>query len=57
MHNMITEDERDLNAPIQNVLKGSIHIVEMTIDKIIVIKKFKDKEVHFELHNALIGHL
>ena len=64
MHNMIIEDERDLNAPIQNALEGPTPTVEMTMDEhyrfqqfLARHKKIKDKEAHFELRNALVEHL
>ncbi|KAG5591483.1 hypothetical protein H5410_041997 [Solanum commersonii] len=64
MHNMIIEDECDLNAPIQDASEGPTPTVEMTIDEnyqfqqfLARYKKIKDKEAHFELRNALIEYL
>ncbi|KAG5575317.1 hypothetical protein H5410_055451 [Solanum commersonii] len=63
MHNMIIEDECDLNAPIQDASKGPTPTVEMAIDEnyqfqqfLARYKKIKDKEAHFKLRNALIEH-
>ncbi|KAK4737341.1 hypothetical protein R3W88_001038 [Solanum pinnatisectum] len=64
LHNMIIEDERDLNAPIQDAVEASTPNIEMMIDENLRFeqflarhKKIKDKNVHFELRNALIEHL
>ncbi|KAG5624499.1 hypothetical protein H5410_009717 [Solanum commersonii] len=59
--NLAGQDERDLNAPIQDASEGPTPTVEMTIDEnyqfLARYKKIKDKEAHFELRNALIEHL
>ncbi|KAK4724496.1 hypothetical protein R3W88_027275 [Solanum pinnatisectum] len=64
LHNMIIEDERDLNAPIQDAVEAPTPTIEMVIDENLRFeqflarhKKIKDKNVHFELRNALIEHL
>ncbi|XP_024978949.1 uncharacterized protein LOC112516158 [Cynara cardunculus var. scolymus] len=62
MHNMIIEDERDINAPIEERSEVQDVGVEMMNDGgleqfLARHKKIKDKDAHFELHNALIDHL
>ncbi|KAL3322167.1 hypothetical protein AABB24_039676 [Solanum stoloniferum] len=64
LHNMIIEDERDLNAPIQDAVEAPTPTIEMVIDENLRFeqflarhKKIKDKNVHFELRNALIEYL
>ncbi|KAG5603035.1 hypothetical protein H5410_034405, partial [Solanum commersonii] len=58
------DDERDLNAPIQDDSEGPTPTVEIAIDEnyqfqqfLARNKKIKDKEAHFEIRNALIEHL
>ncbi|TMW89154.1 hypothetical protein EJD97_017591 [Solanum chilense] len=62
-HNMIIEDECDLNAPIQ-VVEDPTPTIEMVVDENLWFeqflarqKKIKDKSTHFVLRNALIEHL
>ncbi|XP_019263699.1 PREDICTED: uncharacterized protein LOC109241411 [Nicotiana attenuata] len=64
LHNMIIEDERDLNTPIQDDLEGPTPTVEITVDENQRFQEFlarhrriKDKDAHFALRNALIDHL
>ncbi|XP_049381402.1 uncharacterized protein LOC125845966 [Solanum stenotomum] len=64
LHNMIIEDECDLNAPIQDVVEAPTPTIEMVVDEnfrfeqfLARHKKIKDKNAHFELRNALIEHL
>ncbi|KAL3334478.1 hypothetical protein AABB24_030952, partial [Solanum stoloniferum] len=64
LHNMIIEDERVLNAPIQDAVEAPTPTIEMVIGENLRFeqflarhKKIKDKNVHFELRNALIEHL
>ena len=64
LHNMIIEDERDLNAPIEVAREASPAEVEMAVDDNTRFQEFlaryrqiKDKEAHFALRNALIDHL
>ncbi|XP_020245247.1 uncharacterized protein LOC109823382 [Asparagus officinalis] len=64
MHNMITEDERDLYAPIQEVREAPTPEVDMVEDETIKFTQFitrygkiKDKDAHIALRNALIDHL
>ncbi|KAK4723665.1 hypothetical protein R3W88_026444 [Solanum pinnatisectum] len=64
LHNMIIEDERDFNAPIQDVVEAPTPTIEMVVDENLQFeqflarhKKIKDKNAHFELRNALIEHL
>nr|XP_009794855.1 PREDICTED: uncharacterized protein LOC104241608 [Nicotiana sylvestris] len=56
LHNMIIEDERDLNAPIQDAWEGPTPTVEMVADEnyqfeqfLARHKKIKDKDAHFAL--------
>jgi hypothetical protein len=64
MHNMIIEDERDeqedvVSTPpsIPNVEDTEINETERFRRFLTLHKKFKDKEAHFALRNALIEHL
>ena len=64
MHNMIVEDERDLNAPIVEAMEVPAPTVEIIEDENARFEKFvaqfsqiKDKEAHIALRNALIEHL
>jgi len=64
MHNMIIEDERDIDAPIEERVEVPIEEVEMTGDDDTRFQEFlarhrqiKDREAHIELRNALIEHL
>ncbi|OMO51847.1 Harbinger transposase-derived protein, plant [Corchorus capsularis] len=64
MHNMIIEDERDLNADIGICMEALAPKVEMVRDETTGFQEFlarhkqiKNKEAHFALHNALIEHL
>ncbi|KAM6575620.1 hypothetical protein CsatA_023947 [Cannabis sativa] len=64
MHNMIIEDERDLNAPIEERVEVPSPEVEMVEDDnarfqefLARHRKIKDKDAHIELRNALIEHL
>ncbi|KAK9215200.1 hypothetical protein WN944_007204 [Citrus x changshan-huyou] len=64
MHNMIIEDERDVNAKINDWMQAQIPIVDMSIDENTRFQEFlarhkqiKDKEAHIALQNALIDHL
>ena len=62
MHNMIIEDERDLDAPIQGV--GPTPEFERILDETMRFNQFiachaqiKDRDAHIALRNALIDHL
>ncbi|XP_042454976.1 uncharacterized protein LOC122039026 [Zingiber officinale] len=64
MHNMIIEDERDLNAPIVEHFEVPTPDVEPARDDGTRFEEFlaryrqiKDKEAHIALRNALIEHL
>ena len=64
MHNMIIEDERDLNEIITDTMEAPIPEVEMVVDDNTRFQEFfarhrqiKDKDVHIALRNALIDHL
>ncbi|XP_073281944.1 uncharacterized protein [Primulina huaijiensis] len=64
MHNMIIEDERDLDTPIQDALEAPTPNVDMVTDQNIRFqeflaryKKIRDREAHFALRDALIDHL
>ena len=65
MHNMIIEDERDLEAPIvQEGREAPTPDVERVMDDnsrfeqfLGRYKKIRDKDAHFALRNALIDHL
>nr|XP_016494954.1 PREDICTED: uncharacterized protein LOC107814133 [Nicotiana tabacum] len=64
LHNMIIEDERDLNAPIEDARECPATTVEMVVDEDHRFEQFlarhktiKDKDAYFTLRNALIEHL
>ena len=64
MHNMIIEDERDLDAPIQYVREAPTPEVERIVDETTRFNQFiarhaqiKDRDAHIALRNALIDHL
>ncbi|XP_019240160.1 PREDICTED: uncharacterized protein LOC109220152 [Nicotiana attenuata] len=64
LHNIIIENERDFNAPIQDDLEGPPPTVEMATDENQQFQEFlardrriKNKDAHFALSNALIDHL
>ncbi|XP_024006867.1 uncharacterized protein LOC112083387 [Eutrema salsugineum] len=64
LSNMIIEDERDLNAPIEVGRKAPPPEVEIAEDETIRFQEFlgryrkiRDKEAYFSLRNALIDHL
>ena len=64
LHNVIIEDERDLNAPIQDVVEAPSLSIEMVVDENLPFdqflarhKKIKNKSVHLELRNVLIENL
>ncbi|KAL4589025.1 hypothetical protein LXL04_001927 [Taraxacum kok-saghyz] len=64
MHNMIIEDERDVNATIKDRGEEPTMELEMVVDADVRFqefldrhKKIKDKDAHNELRNALIEHL
>ncbi|KAI3459960.1 hypothetical protein Pfo_016623 [Paulownia fortunei] len=64
MHNMIIEDERDVDAPIQDWMEAPTPKVEMVIDEHDRFQKFlpqhrqiKNKDAHFIFRDALIVHL
>lgn len=64
LHNMIIEDERDLNAPIVDAIEAPTANVEMTVDDNTRFEQFltrhrriKDKDSHIAFRNALIKHL
>ena len=64
MHNMIIEDERNLDAPIQEAREAPTPEVEIVVDENIRFHQFiarhrqiKDKDAHIALRNALIDHL
>ncbi|XP_074579122.1 uncharacterized protein LOC141835648 [Curcuma longa] len=64
MHNMIIEDERDLNAPIVEHFEVSTPDVEAAVDDrtrfedfLARYRQIKDKEAHIALRNALIDHI
>ena len=64
MHNMIIEDERDLNAPTREAVDAPIPTVEMAADERTRFQEFlsrhrqiRDKDAHIALRNALIEHL
>ncbi|TMX02487.1 hypothetical protein EJD97_021412 [Solanum chilense] len=40
LHNMIFEDECDLNAPIQDVVEAPTPIIEMVVDENLRFKQF-----------------
>ncbi|KAI3457151.1 hypothetical protein Pfo_013814 [Paulownia fortunei] len=64
IHNMIVENEYNLDAPIQDAMEAPTSNVEMVVDENIRFQEFlawyrqiKDKETHIALQNALIDHL
>ncbi|KAK2664862.1 hypothetical protein Ddye_003436 [Dipteronia dyeriana] len=64
MHNMIIEDERDVDADIQGHMEAPTPQVERVIDENTRFQEFltrhkqiKDKDAHIALRNALIDHL
>ena len=64
LHNMIIEDERDLNAPIVDAMEAPTVDVEMTVDDNTRFEQFlarhrriKAKDAHIALRHALIEHL
>ena len=64
MHNMIIEDERNLDALIQEAREGPTPEVEIVVDENIRFHQFiarhrqiKDKDAHIAVRNALIDHL
>ncbi|KAL1205518.1 hypothetical protein V5N11_026702 [Cardamine amara subsp. amara] len=64
LHNMIIEDERDLEAQIEVGREAPPPKVEIADNETTRFQKFlaryrqiKDKEAHFSLRNALIDHL
>lgn len=64
MHNLIVEDERDLNLHVHDYVETSSAAVEMERngddefqDFLSRYRQIKDKEAHFELRNALIEHI
>lgn len=64
MHNMIIEDERDLEVPIDDSREVPIPDVEMVNEGtnqfqtfLARFKKIKDRDAHLALRNALIEHL
>ncbi|XP_010495651.1 PREDICTED: uncharacterized protein LOC104772772 [Camelina sativa] len=64
LHNMIIEDERDLNASIEAGREAPAPEVEIADDENTRFQEFlaryreiKDRDAHFSLRNALINHL
>lgn len=64
MHNMIIEDERDINAPVRDARPAPQATVEMAINENARFQQFltrnlqiKNREAHFLLRNALIDHM
>ena len=64
MHNMIIEDERDINAPIRDARSAPVAQVEMAINENARFQNFlarnlqiKNKETYLSLRNALIDHI
>ncbi|KAL5739605.1 hypothetical protein ACOSQ2_028785 [Xanthoceras sorbifolium] len=64
MHNMIVEDERDVDADIDNWREAPAPEVDMAVDENTRFQQFlarhreiRDKEAHISLRNALIEHL
>ena len=64
MHNMIIEDERDVDAPIDNQMEAPTPEVEIVVDENARFQNFlarhrqiKDAEAHHALRNSLIDHL
>ena len=64
MHNMIIEDERDLNAPIEEAFDVPTPTVGTVVDEYTRFQEFlswhpkiRNKDAHIALRNALIEHL
>jgi len=64
MHNMIIEDERDVDAATEDHTEAPLSEVEMVLDEntrfqefLARHRKIKNKEAHGVLRNALINHL
>lgn len=64
MHNMITEDESDLNATIEDASKAPAPTVEIVENENLRFQQFlarhkqiKNKKAHIAFRNALIEHL
>ncbi|XP_075499103.1 uncharacterized protein LOC142537476 [Primulina tabacum] len=64
MHNMIIEDEMELNVPVTDYREAPIPDVEMSRDEharfqefLARYRKIKDKSAHYALRDALIDHL
>lgn len=64
MHNMIIEDECDINAPVKDARPAPQATIEMTINKNIRFQQFltrnlhiKNQETHFILQYALIDYI
>ena len=64
MHNMIIEDERDVDAPIEDHTEAPPPEVEMVLDENTRFQEFltrhrriRDNEAHEVLRQALINHL
>ncbi|KAK3228675.1 hypothetical protein Dsin_000556 [Dipteronia sinensis] len=64
MHNMIIEDERDVDASIEDHMEAPTPEVEMMLDENTRFQEFlsphreiRDKKAHIALRNALIDHL
>ena len=64
MHNMIIEDELDINAPVRDARSAPPTTVEMAINENARFQQFltrnlqmKNQAPHFLLRNALIDHI
>ena len=63
MHNMIVEDERDVNAPIQDFVEAPITNIEYVDDDtrfqqfLSRHQEIQNKDAHYALRDALIEHL
>ena len=64
MQNMIIEDERDLNTPIEEAVDTPTPTVEMVVDEHNRFQEFlsqrrsmRNKDAYVALHNASIEHL
>ena len=64
MHNMIIEDERNVDAAIEDWIEAPIPEVEIVVDENTRFQKFlarhrqiKAREAHIALRNTLIDHL
>ncbi|KAL5546655.1 hypothetical protein UlMin_006342 [Ulmus minor] len=64
MHNMIIEDERDVDAAIEDWMEAPTPEVEIAVDENTRFQEFlarhrqiKDREAHIALRNTLIDHL